>query len=149
VCTNASSDYQEFSLNSSLIASITSNSQLSEFHKGRDISSTNPIEITGATLARPTITFPSTYQVMEISLRSTRKIRYFFVRTGPTRPVINYTLTSSTDNSYEYLITVPPLVQATDSIFLVISPEETANITAFKIKACTGKISWFDYHPII
>lgn len=128
-------------MNSSLIASITSNSQLPEFYKGREISSTHPIEITGGTLAQPTITFPSTYQVMEVYLRSTRKIRYFFVRTGPTRPVINYTLISSTDNSYEYLITVPPLVQATDSIFPVISPEETANITAFTIKACTGKFS--------
>lgn len=141
VCSNTSSTYQAFSLNSPLIISVTSNSQLPAFQQGREVSPTNPIEIPGGTIAQPIITFSSTFQLMEVTLQITKKVRYFYIRSGATRPTVNYTSTSITNQYYDYLITVPPSSQSTTTVFLVISTEETANITGFTIKACTGKIS--------
>ncbi len=139
MCTNASSTYQVFSLDSPLISSVSPPS--SDFTKGRQISPTNPITLSAgkSTQANAIIYFFQRYQVMELSLITLQTINSFRVLIGTNTTVLTASLVSTTDGSYQYVITVPPaLTQPAKRVAAVISISETTNITGFTIKACTG-----------
>ena len=141
MCTNTSSTYQTFSLASPLILSVSS-PQVSDFSNHREISSTNPITITGTRNVQFTIYFPSEYQIMEVHLSTTEKLQYFSGRTSEEKPPTNAVITSSSTNEiFDYAITiVSSSTQSTKQLSLTIVTSKTTSITSLTIMACTGKI---------
>jgi hypothetical protein len=137
VCTNASSTYQVFSLDSPLISSVSPAS--SNFTQGRQISPTNPITLPVGKSIQSTITFAQTYQVMQLNLVTSEPVTFFKVRIGTNTTVLNASLVSTANGSYQYVVIVPPaLTQPVTQVAIVISISQTTNITGFTIDACTG-----------
>jgi len=148
VCTKTSSSYQEFSLDSPLISSILS-SQSSDFTLGRKVSPSDPIALQKGKYIQATLYFASTYKMMEIRLNSTQQLKYFFCRTGQSKPALASTLLSSNGLFYEYLITInASTTQATDRLIIIIVSDETTYITACTLTACIGNISLFEFDYI-
>ncbi len=148
MCTKTSSTYQEFSLDSPLISSILS-SQSSDFTLGRKVSPSDPIALKKGKYIQATFYFASTYKMMEIHLNSTQQLKYFFCRTGQSKPALASTLLSSNGLFYEYLITInSSTTEATDRLIIIIASDETTYITACTLMACTGNISLFEFDHI-
>ncbi|CAF4582630.1 unnamed protein product, partial [Rotaria sp. Silwood1] len=139
VCTNASLTYKAFSLNSPLVLSASS-PQLPDISQDREISSANPITITGVKVVQITVNFPSPYQVMEVHLKTTKKLQYFFGNTREQHRQINAVIISSpTDKSFEYLLTIiSPSTQPTRQLSLAIVTSGITDITSLTITACIG-----------
>ncbi|CAF3360715.1 unnamed protein product [Rotaria sp. Silwood1] len=139
VCTNASLTYKTFSLNSPLVLSASS-PQLPDISQDREISSANPITITGVKVVQITVNFPSPYQVMEVHLKTTKKLQYFFGNTREQHRQINAVIISSpTDKSFEYLLTIiSPSTQPTRQLSLAIVTSGITDITSLTITACIG-----------
>jgi hypothetical protein len=126
-----------FSLDSPLISSVSSGSIY--FTKGRQISPTNPITLPNGTSIQATIFFPQGYQVMQLTLTTSEPINSFIARIGTINTVLNASLVSTDNGSYEYVIVVPPaLTQPVTKVAVVITILQTTNITGFTIEACTG-----------
>ncbi|CAF2003035.1 unnamed protein product [Rotaria magnacalcarata] len=142
VCTNASNNYQAFPLNSPLILTVSS-PQIPELTTIREISPQHPITVIGTKEVYTTIYFSSMYEVMEIDLIATSKLRYFAARTDDQKPSVNGVIqASSTDTNVHYVIhIVPPSTQFTKIVSLTIITTVTTNITSIQIKACTGPIT--------
>ncbi len=140
MCTNTSSTYQAFLLNSPLISSVSS-PQISNFSNNPQISSTNPLAIPEQKVIQLDIYFPSPYQVMEIHLQTTNILNYFLGRTGDSKPQLTGVIISSSDVFVEYLITVVlSSTQPTNELSLTIYTAQATNITLLTIIACTGNI---------
>ncbi len=137
MCTNASSTYQVFSLDSPLISSVSPAS--SNFTKGRQISPTNPITLPVGKSIQSTITFAQGYQVMQLNLVTSEPVTFFKVRIGTNTTVLTASLVSTANGSYQYVVIVPPaLTQPVTQVAVVISISQTTNITGFTLEACTG-----------
>ncbi len=148
MCSNKSPTYQEFSLDSPLISSI-SNSLPSNFRIGRAISLGDPIVLQKGKYIQVTLYFPSSYQILEVYLNSTQNLKYFFARTGASKLALTSTLLSSNGQFYEYLVTInSSTTPATDRLIMIIVADQTTYITACTIKACTGNISLFEFDHI-
>ncbi|CAF3426792.1 unnamed protein product [Rotaria socialis] len=139
VCTNASAAYQAFSLNSPLILTVSS-PQIPELTATREISPTHPLTVIGTKEVYMTIYFTSVYEVMEINLSATHRLRYFAARTDDEHPSINGVIEpSSTDTNVQYVIhVVPPSTQLTKVVSLTIITSVTTDIKSIQIKACTA-----------
>jgi len=148
VCSNKSPTYQEFSLDSPLISSISS-SLPSNFTIGREISPSDPLVLQKGKYIQATLYFPSSYKILEVYLNSTQSIKYFFARTGASKPALTSTLLSSNGRFYEYLVTInSSTTQGTDRLTIIIVADQATYITACTIKACTGNISLFEFDYI-
>lgn len=141
VCTKASPNYRSFSLNSPLVLSVAS-SPIPDFSTTREISQSNPITITGAKGVTVIVYFLYPYQVMEIRMKTSNKLAYFFARLEDQVAQINGVLVSSPSDTYfEYLITfVPPSNHPTKQVSLTIVTSKTTDITSLAITACTGNL---------
>ncbi|CAF2802982.1 unnamed protein product [Rotaria sp. Silwood2] len=142
VCTNTSLTYKAFPLNSPLVLSVSS-PQIQDISHDREISSTNPITITGAKGVQITVYFPSPYQIMGVYLTATKKLQYLFGHTREQNPQINAAIISSPgDKFFEYLITiVPPSTQPTRQLSLTIVTSGITDITSLTITACIAFIT--------
>lgn len=140
MCSNASSNYEAFSLDSPLIFAV-SPAVRTDFTKGREISPTNPITIASKNTIQSTIFFPTGYQVMEVNLVTQQPVRTFNIVIGENKTTLDASLVSSTDGSYQYVVTIPSeLIQPTKKITVIIFTSEVTNVTSFTIKACIGKL---------
>ncbi|CAF0996864.1 unnamed protein product [Rotaria sordida] len=147
VCTEKSSTYQAFPLNSPLVLSVSS-PQISDFSHNREISSKHPITIPGAKGIQVIVEFPSPYRVMTVNLTTTKKLQYFLGHTGEQNPQINAVITSSPNRPvFDYLITiVPPSTQPSTQLSLAILTSGITDITSLTITACTA-FSTPSIHP--
>jgi hypothetical protein len=120
-----------------LISTVSAGS--SNFTKGRTVSPTNPITLTGGKPIQPIIYFPQAYQVMELNVVTLQKITFVKVLIGNVPTLLTGLVTANSDGSNQYVVTVPPeLIQPTNKITLFISYTDTINVVGFTIKACTG-----------
>lgn len=138
VCSNTSSTYQSFSLNSPLISSIILTPQVN-FTKNVPISSTNPLQIQTGNTLKITVNFPLKYQIMEIIFDTNRKIQNASTTTDQsTSPVNAQNIQSSSNTVFRYLTNAIPLAAQQFTITIVFTGY--TNITSFTINACTGKV---------
>ena len=146
VCSNTSSNYEAFSLDSPLISSISPTGRFN-FTKGREISVTNPITIPSQNTIQSIIVFPTGYQVMEVILVTQQPLQTFNVRIGDDKTTLDASVVSSITGSFEYVVTIPPeLIQPTEQITIIVFTSVITDITSFTIKACTGKLFWICLH---
>lgn len=140
-CSSASDNYQAFTLDSSLVSTVTS-TQISDMANKREISPSHPLVLSDGKPVQIYAHFPANYEVMEVTLLTTVKLTEFYIRTQQSLPQILGVLVAAPNNSYfEYLATVvAPSTQPAKQVFITILPTAATNIIGLTIKACTGKI---------
>ena len=140
MCSNASSTYQPFSLDSTLIATVSN--PKTYFQQGLQISSSNPQVFPTGSPIQPTITFTQSIQVMQLDFIVTSPVVSFIARIGTNITVLNSTVVALPDGTYDYVIIVPASLTApVTRISVVITNTAPTNITGFSIEGCTGNFS--------
>ncbi|CAF3508414.1 unnamed protein product [Didymodactylos carnosus] len=137
VCLNTSSSFIPFSLNSPLIQSV-STPQLPELTKGVVISNQSPLQISKEETIVTSITFIKPFQVMSVIITSSNNQMKISAYTNQEIALLNATISTNATIT-EYVIQAPnAATQPSNQLIVIIqTPNSTAIITQFLIKACT------------